>query len=152
MGEQLNINIKATAAESPWSNGIVEKQNGVIVNMMEKVMSDVGCSLEVALAWCISAKNSLLNSYGYSPNQLVFGYYPNFPSVMRNKPSALEGVIASKLIALHLYALHSARKRFTETEADKKLRRAPRHKTRLLTSKIFQRGDHVFHKRNDSGY
>ena len=82
MGEQLNINIKTTAAESTWSNGIVEKHNGVIGNMMGKVMPDIGCSLEVALAWCISAKNSLLNSYGYSPNQLVFGYNPNFPSVM----------------------------------------------------------------------
>ena len=38
MGEQLNINIKTTAAESSWSNGIVEKQNGVIGNMMKKVM------------------------------------------------------------------------------------------------------------------
>ena len=95
MGEQLNINIKTTAAESPWFKSIAVKQNGAIGNMMEKVMSEVGCSLEVALAWCISAKNSLLNSYGYSPNQLVFGYYPNFPSVMRNKPPALEGVIAS---------------------------------------------------------
>ena len=86
---------------------------------MEKVMSDVGCSLEAALAWCISAKNSLLNSYGYSPNQLVFVYNRNCPSVMQNKPPALDGVIASKLIALHLYALHSARKRFIESEADK---------------------------------
>ena len=84
MGEQLNINIKITAAESPWSDAIAENQNGAIGNMMEKVMLDVGCSLEVALAWCISAKNSLLNSYGYSTNQLVFGYNPNFPSVMRN--------------------------------------------------------------------
>ena len=84
MGEQLNINIKITAAESPWSDAIAENQNGAIGNMMEKVMLDVGCSLEVALAWCISAKNSLLNSCGYSPNQLVFGYNPNFPSVMRN--------------------------------------------------------------------
>ena len=41
MGEQLNINIKTTAAESPWSNSIVEKKNGVIGNIMEKVMSDV---------------------------------------------------------------------------------------------------------------
>ena len=41
MGEQLNINIKTTAAESPWSNSIVEKKNGVIGNMMEKVMSDI---------------------------------------------------------------------------------------------------------------
>ena len=36
MGKQLNINIKTTAAESPWSNSIVEKQNGVIGNMMKK--------------------------------------------------------------------------------------------------------------------
>ena len=82
MGEQLNINIKTTAAESPWSNGNVEKQNGVIGNMMKKVISDVGCSLEVPLAWCISVKNSLLNSCGSSPNQFLFGYNPNFPSVM----------------------------------------------------------------------
>ena len=138
MGEQLNINIKATAAESSWSNSIVEKQNGVIGNMMEKVITDAGCSLEVALVWCISAKNLLLNSYGYSPNQLVFGYNPNFPLVMRNKPPALEGVITSKLIALHLNALHSARKRFIKSEADEKLGRALRHKTRLSTSKVFR--------------
>ena len=36
MGEQLNINIKTTAAESPWSNGVVEKHNGISGNMMEK--------------------------------------------------------------------------------------------------------------------
>ena len=80
----------------------------VVGNMMEKVISGVGCSLEVALAWFISAKKSLLNSYGYSPSHLVVDYNPNFPSVMRNKPPALEGVIASKLIALDLNALHSA--------------------------------------------
>ena len=152
MGEQLNINIKTTAAESPWSNSIVEKQNGVIGNMMEKVMLDIGCSLEFALAWCISTKNLLLISYQYSPNQLVFGYNPNFPSVMRNKPPALEGVIVSKLIALHLNALHLARKRFIESEADEKLCRELRHKTRLSTSKVFQSSDHVFYKRSDSGY
>ena len=50
MGEQLNINIKTTASESPWLNSIVEMQNGVIGNMMEKVMLDIECSLEVALA------------------------------------------------------------------------------------------------------
>ena len=58
MDEQLNINVKTTSAESPWSNGIVEKHNGVIRNMKEKVLPDVGCSLEVALAWCLSAKNA----------------------------------------------------------------------------------------------
>ena len=92
MSKQLNMNIKTNAAESPWSNGIVEKQKGVIGNMMEKVMFNIGSSLEIALAWCISTKNSLLNSFGYSPNELVFDYNPNFPSVMQNKPPALKGV------------------------------------------------------------
>ena len=49
---------------------------------------------------------------------------------MRNKPPALERVIASKLIALHLNALHSARKRFIKSEADEKLHRVLRHKAR----------------------
>ena len=84
--------MKTTSAESPWPNGTVEKHIGVIGNMMEKVLLDVGCSLEVALAWCLSAKNALLNAHGYSPNQLVFGYNPNFLSVIENKLPALEGV------------------------------------------------------------
>ena len=46
----VNNNVKTTGVESPWSNGIVEKHNGIIGNMMEKVLSDGGCSLEVALA------------------------------------------------------------------------------------------------------
>ena len=71
---------------------------------------------------------------------------------MRNKPPALEGVITGKLIALHLNALHSAGKRFTESEADQKLNRALRRKTRISTSKAFQSGDQVFYKRSDSGY
>ena len=80
MEENLTVScLERWASKSPWSNSILEKQNGVIGNMMEKVMSDVGCSLEVALAWCISAKNLLLISYVYSPNQLEFGYNSNFP-------------------------------------------------------------------------
>ena len=44
IGEQLNINIKAVAVESTWSNRIVKKHNGIIGNMMGKVLSDVKCS------------------------------------------------------------------------------------------------------------
>ena len=38
MGKQLKINIITITAESQWSNGTVEKQNGLIGNMMEKEM------------------------------------------------------------------------------------------------------------------
>ena len=56
------------------------------------------------------------------------------------------------MIASHLNALHSARKRFIETEADEKLRRALRHKTRTSTSTTYQTGDQVYYKKKDSSY
>ena len=36
----ININIKTTAAESPWSNVLVERHNGVLGNTVRKMMSD----------------------------------------------------------------------------------------------------------------
>ena len=65
--ENVNICILTTAAESSWSNGLVEKWFGT------KTMEDAGCNLELTLSWAVAAKNSLKNVNGFSPNQLVFG-------------------------------------------------------------------------------
>ena len=148
VGELLGVEVLQTAAESPWSNGICERHNAIIENMVEKVMCESKCSIDVALAWAVSAKNSLHNSYGYSPNQLVFGRNPNLPSVLTDDLPALEGVTSSELLAKHLNALHSARRAFIENESSEKLRRALRSKTRDITSRDFDIGDHVYYKRN----
>ena len=86
MSENLNVEIATMAAESPRSNGVVERHNDVIGNMVDKIMADTDCSLEIALAWAVNAKNSLHSVYGYSPNQLVFGRNPNLPSCFNDKP------------------------------------------------------------------
>ena len=70
--EKLNIVVKSTAAESPWSNGMNERHNGLIGEMVLKLTAD-GHKLKQAVCWAIVAKNSLANISGYSPNQLVFG-------------------------------------------------------------------------------
>ena len=49
MGEQLRINKQTRGTELPWSNGIVEKHNSVIGNMMENVLADINHSLQLAL-------------------------------------------------------------------------------------------------------
>ena len=67
LGEQLNTNVKSTAAESPWSNGITERHNALIGQMMNKILDEQKCSPEIALAWSLSAKNALKNVYGFSP-------------------------------------------------------------------------------------
>ena len=38
---------------------------------VSKTMNDTNCDLDVAVAWAISAKNSLKNVHGFSPNQSV---------------------------------------------------------------------------------
>ena len=54
--ENLNIIIEKTAAESRWSNGLVERHNAIMGEGISKVVEDTSCSLEVALAWAVSAK------------------------------------------------------------------------------------------------
>ena len=147
VAELLGAKVCTTAAESPWSNGVVERHNAVIGNMILKIVDSSGCSVENALVWAVSAKNALHNNRGFSPNQLVFGRNPNLPSVLTAKPPALRTVTPSHLIAEHLNALHAARQAFIKCEASKKIKTALQHQTRTATSKSFQNGEMVYYKR-----
>ena len=73
-----------------------------------KIIADTDCSLEIALAWAVNAKNSLHSVYGYSPNQLVFGCNPNFLSCLNDIRPALEGTTLSEVVATNFNALHAA--------------------------------------------
>ena len=86
----MNFQICTTAAESPWSNGLIERHNTVLGMTVSKVMKDVNCQLEVAVAWLVSARNYLKNVYGFSPDQLVFGRNPNYPNNFGNQLPVLE--------------------------------------------------------------
>ena len=147
--EKMNISVKTTAAESPWSNGLVERHNAVIAEMLDKVLDEEKCDFDTALAWCLSAKNSLLNNHGYSPNQLSFGYNPNFPVAISDRPTAYEPS-SSDIIRKNLNAMHSARKAFIESESSEKIRRALAHNTRSSNGLKYLTGDSVYYKKKDS--
>ena len=40
MSDQLNIFVMSTAGESPWSNGITERHNAILGNMISKLLLD----------------------------------------------------------------------------------------------------------------
>ena len=48
--ENFSINIKTTPAESPWNNGVCERHNAIITEMLLKVKNDCQCDWETALA------------------------------------------------------------------------------------------------------
>lgn len=66
------------------------------------------------VAWVDSA--SLHKWYSFSPNQLVFGENLNFPSILINKTSVLEGKLNSE--SFYLNTMHTACKAFIDTEAE----------------------------------
>ena len=149
MSQNMNIVVKTTAAQSPWSNGLNERHNGILGEMVTKTLEDGLCSMEVALGWSVSAKNTLHNVNGFSPNQLVFGFNPNMPSMLINSPPALEGISTSEVVANNLNALHAARRAFIQSESSERLQRALRHQVRGTLAAEFLNGDMVFFKRNE---
>ena len=146
MCEKFNIHIRTTAAESPWSNGLCERANEILASMVSKIMEDSNCSLDIAIPWAVSAKNALSNTYGFSPNQLVFGRNIELPNVLTDLPPA-QNNNSGHLVAKHLMALHKARQAFINQESCEKLRRALNRQTRTYSDFQFQNGDLVYYKR-----
>ena len=149
MAQHLNVVVHTTAAQSPWSNGLNERHNGILGEMVKKTLEDTDCDFETALAWAVSAKNSLHSVNGFSPNQLVFGRNPNLPAFLNDKLPALEGISTSEIVANNLNAKHAARKAFVECESSEKLRRAVRHQVRTSIVQSYSNGGMVLFKRNE---
>ena len=71
--ENFDIRICTTAAESPWSNDLIERHNAILSLTVTKTMEDIKCDLKLAVLWAVIGKISLKNGHGFSPKQLVFG-------------------------------------------------------------------------------
>ena len=144
---------ETTAAEAPWMNGLCEKNHALVDNILQQVMRDYpDLSLNTALAWALSAKNSLSNVYGYSSYQLVFGKNPRLPCVINDPPPSWEILPQSKALVKNLKALHATREAFIKAEKSEKLKIALKTKIRTV-DRIYNQGEYAFYKReNDKEY
>ena len=148
MGDNFNIEVICTAAESPWSNGICERLNAVLKDNVLKILEEQDCSLETALAWAVAARNSLHNNHGFSPNQLVFSFNPGLPNIADDRPPALENVTSSQIVANNLNALRKSREEFIKSDANERIRRAlSRNITKTEDDKV-ELGNFVYYKRD----
>ena len=148
--EKFNLELNTTAAEAAWSNGMVERHHTMLADNVRKVTDNSNCSLDLAIAWSVSAKNSLSNVYGFSPNQLVFGRNINLPSVHHDRLSAQNETCGNSTLARNLIALHKTRQAFILQESCEKLRRALNRQVRNFSDIQYQIGDKVYYKRNNS--
>lgn len=143
----LNVIDLTTGAESPWQNGLCEKNHALADNILYRMHEDFpNMDLETKLAWACMAKNSLQMVYGYSPNQLVFGKNPKLPNIASDGPPSWEEKTMSESLAKHLNALHVARRAFIKSESCSKLKLALKAKMRT-NEDFYENGDIVYYKR-----
>ena len=90
--------------------------------MMGKVFEESQhLDINLTLAWCLNAKNSLENVHGFSPFQFVqfvFGQKTQLPSTFANKTPALIQH-TSKILTDNLTTLHKAIEAFISSESPK---------------------------------
>ena len=144
---KLDIILHTTAAYSPWSNGLCERNHALVDNILARVVIDFpDMDLETALAWACVAKNSLSTVYGFSPFQLVYGRQPNLPNIIDEPPNALEIKTHSKALEEQLKAMHECRAAFLKSQNCEKLRQALRSKIRTAQH-VYNHGDYVYYRR-----
>ena len=114
MAEAVNIIVKVTATE-PSS----DRHDFIIADMMGKVFEESQhLDINLTLAWCLNAKNSLENVHGFSPFQFVFGQKTQLPSTFANKtPAVIQHT--SKILTDNLTTLHKAIEAFISSESPK---------------------------------
>ena len=64
------------------------RHNGIIGESILKITKEMDCASSISLSWAVSAKISVQNFHGFSPNQLAFSRNPNFPCVLQDKSTA----------------------------------------------------------------
>ena len=142
----LNIKVNTTASHSPFSNGLCERNHAVMDSMLEKLEYEhPNTPLDDLISWACAVKNSMSIHAGYSPFQIVFGVNPTLPGFDCHPPST--NSIKGDMLRKHLQALASARKAFVEADCSEKIRRALRHKIRVV-ERDYNSGDLVYYKRD----
>lgn len=145
------IKLLTTAAESPWSNGICERLNGVLGEIVSKIVEDTASGVQIALAWAVAARNTFVNRSGVSPNQLVFGFNPHFPNIYdSNLPASSLEEPSTDIIRKNSEARNKAREIFIRYEANERIRKALRHNVRHTDIDTIQHGDEVLYKRREN--
>ena len=148
MAESMNITVKVTVAESPFSNILVERHNFIIGDMMDKVLGkSQHLDMDLTLAWCLNDKNSLANVDGFSPFQFVLGQNPKLPSTFTNKPPALIQHDTDRILTDNLTALHKARQAFILSESSERIWRALNNNVQMSGDTKYITGDSVCFKK-----
>ena len=143
---------KITAADAHWQLGKTEVHGGWFGRVLDKVISDQCPQNREEWVDCVHAshcKNQLIQVYGMTPSQFVFGKNPRIAENLLDEPLEVIPATASlyeSAVAKQVAIRQSARKAVLELQDSKTLRLALAARPRVQT--VFQPGSHVAYWRS----
>ena len=150
--EERGVAIRLTAADAHYQLGKVEVHGGWFNRILRKVIDEQQPSSQAEWTDCVNAahcKNQLIQVYGMTPSQHVFGVNPRIPENLLDEP--LEVVPATSAlyqaaVAKHVAVRQSARRAVLELQDNKALRLALSARPRL--SPVVTPGQYVAYWRS----
>ncbi len=144
---KLNIEPATTGANSPWQNGLCEKNHATVDNILVALAQDYPKTpLETLLLWALVAKNSMLMVQGFSPYQIMFGKNPKLPNIITDPLPTWNNEDISGALKKHIDSMKATREAFVKSESCKKLKLALEAKIRTNNT-VYHHGDRVYFKR-----
>ena len=139
-----------TAAHSPFSNGLCERNHAVVDSMMQKMLAgDKKLTPTDALNHALFAKNVEPNNKGFSSFQIVYGTNSTIPGITNSTPPSLSSEFASNDVREHLIRMHKAREAFRLADNDEKIKRALKSRISSYTNEMYESGDKVYFNEKD---
>lgn len=128
--ESLGTAIKVTAADAHWQLGKTEVHGGWFGKVVSRIISERSPASQQEWEECVQAahcKNQLIQVYGMTPSQFVFGKNPRVPENLLDEP--LEVVPATLPLyeeanARHVATRQAARRAVLELQDERSLRLA----------------------------
>ena len=126
--ELAGAHVSATAAEAHWQLGKVEVHGGWFSRVLDKVLAEAMPHTRELWLECVYAahcKNELVQVYGMTPAQYVFGRNPRIPTNLLDEPLQVIPATASlyeESLARQVAIRQAARKAVIELQDDKALR------------------------------
>lgn len=135
--ELAGSTIQVTAADAHYQLGKLEVHGGWFNQILERVMSEFTPDSKESWLECVFAahcKNELIQVYGMTPAQFIFGRNPKIPEHLLNEPTEVIPATAplyEEEVARRVAVRHAARRAVLELQDNKALRLAlaarPRH-------------------------
>ena len=153
MCEKLNIKLITTGALSPWQNGIVERNHGVVDSIILRMKEDnPKASMKELLKAALFTKNMMVNKEGYSSYQIVTGNQPRIPGVPYNDPPANEVETSSEAVRRKLTNMFGTREKYMKAENDRRIKTALNSRIPAPKLEKYEEGEEVWYRHGEKGW